>query len=135
MDLISKQSLPASLGNLAALMETVSASARQKGIDEKRISEIELALEEALVNIINYSYPSEKGDVQIACLLNNENRFVIEISDYGAAFNILSVDDPDIESGITERKVGGLGIFLIKKLMNNVEYKRENGRNILTLTT
>lgn len=134
MDFISKQSAPASLDNLNELITSICTSARESGMEDKRVSQVELALEEALVNIINYAYPDEKGDIDVTCRKDHNGRFVIEISDNGVAFNVLAIDDPDTTSGISERQVGGLGIFLIKKLMHAVDYKRENDRNILRLT-
>jgi len=58
---------------------------------------------------------------------------IIQIVDTGLSFNFAALDEPDISAGIEDRKAGGLGVFLIKKLMDDVQYRRENGRNILTL--
>ena len=134
MDHISQLILPATMDNLTVLIESVAGSARSRGFDQDKISQIELALEEALVNIIHYAYPSEKGDIQVSCKLDGEDRFVIEIVDWGVAFDVLSAEEPDVEAGVAQREVGGLGIFLIKKLMHAVDYKRDRNQNILTLT-
>ena len=123
---------PAKLENLGRFMESVSECARAQGFDQKKISEIELATEEVLVNICNYSYPEKPGDVEINCKMEN-GRFIIEIIDSGIPFDITSSVDPDIISDIAKRKIGGLGVFLIKKLMDEVRYRREGGLNILNL--
>ena len=91
-------------------------------------------MEEALVNIIKYAYPDGNGDMEISCILNGQDQFVVEIADTGIPFNALSVADPDIASGVEERKVGGLGIYFIKTLMDDVAYTREDGKNILRMT-
>jgi anti-sigma regulatory factor (Ser/Thr protein kinase) len=95
---------------------------------------IELASEEALVNIFHYAYPSKKGDVEIVCYPVTDDRFTIEIIDSGIPFNLLSAGEPVITSDLHKRKVGGLGIFLIRKVVDNIEYRREKDKNILTLT-
>lgn len=125
--------LPAKLENLGRWMNGVSECAREQGIDEKEIGRIELALEEALVNICKYSYPGEPGDAEVNCKQDN-GRFIIEIVDSGIPFDMTSLPAPDVTSSIEERKTGGLGIFLIKKMVNDVSYRREGNFNILKLT-
>lgn len=124
--------LPAKLENLESLTESVSNCAREQGFDQKRINEIELATEEALVNICNYSYPEKPGDVEINCK-SDDSHFMIEMIDSGKPFDVTSLSDPDLTPNIDERKIGGLGVFLIKKMMDGVRYRRENDQNILDL--
>lgn len=97
--------------------------------------ELNLALEEAVANVINYAYPQgELHTFQLTAELQ-DNELVFELSDSGAPFNPLAdAKEPDITLSAEERPIGGLGIFLIKQLMNRVEYKRDNGCNILTLS-
>jgi len=125
--------LPAKIENLESLIQSVSNCARAMGFDQKRVSEIELATEEALVNITSYSYPEGSGKVEINCK-QGERSFIIEIIDTGIPFDVTSLPDPDIAADIDDRKIGGLGVFLLKKVMDRVDYRRENNRNILTLT-
>jgi len=94
---------------------------------------MELATEEALVNIFNYAYKETKGDVEIICKLDDDKRFIIEIVDTGIPFNVLSVAAPDSTGDISERQTGGLGVFLIKKFMDAVQYRHEGNKNILSL--
>jgi serine/threonine-protein kinase RsbW len=124
--------LPAKLENLGGWVKSISDCAESQGFDRKRISGIELAGEEAFVNICNYSYPGKPGDVEAIFGLDG-NRFIIEIIDTGIPFNIASLPDPDITADADDRKIGGLGIFLIKKMVDEVRYRRENNRNILSL--
>ncbi|MGD9976256.1 MAG: ATP-binding protein [Desulfatirhabdiaceae bacterium] len=124
--------LPAKIENMEALMTFVSDRARSLGFSARRIKEIELASEEALVNIINYAYKDCDGIIRIVCS-GDPIHLIIQIEDYGSAFDILSLSDPDTTSSLTEREVGGLGVFLIRKLMDDVTYSRQDGRNILTL--
>jgi len=103
------------------------------GFDSRRLSEIELCVEEVLVNIFNYAYPGEPGEVEISCHSAPEGTLTIRIVDSGIPFNILSSDDPDISLSIDERHIGGLGIYFVKQLMDRVEYHRENNKNVLSL--
>lgn len=132
MRLLLALAQPAKFDNLERLMKSISDCARAQGFDQRRISEIELATEEALVNIFKYSYPEKPGEVEIICKAE-ANRFIIEIIDSGIRFDVTSWPDPDITADRDERKIGGLGVFLIKKMVDEVRYRRENNRNILDL--
>ena len=99
---------------------------------QKRIGEIELAVEEAIVNICNYAYQDGEGDVEMICR-DEGGLFIIEIEDYGKPFNILTLPEPDVTAGIMERQVRGLGVLLIKKFMDDVYYCREADKNRLSL--
>ena len=125
--------LPAKIENMELLVQFISDIARKLGFSGKRIKEIELATEEALVNIINYAYPDYSGDIKVTCSQDPSKAFVIKIEDTGIAFDISSLKDPDISAGISDREVGGLGVFLIRKLMDKVKYHRKNKKNILEL--
>ncbi|MCE5280498.1 MAG: ATP-binding protein [Deltaproteobacteria bacterium] len=125
--------LPARLESLHPLMGFVSDYAAGLGIPQARIREIELVMEEILVNIFSYAYPDGPGDVWIVCR-DEAGKMQIEIADEGVPFNILTRDDPDIEAGVEERGIGGLGIFFVKQLVQDVRYRRQEGRNILTLS-
>ena len=133
MNLLLQLKLPAILKNLTQFMESVSNCAREQGFDQKKVTQIELVMEEALVNVINYAYPDKDGDAQVICSLDEENRFVIEITDWGEPFDVLSLDEPDITSDVSDRKVGGLGVFMIRSLMDDVKYRFEEDKNILIL--
>jgi serine/threonine-protein kinase RsbW len=132
MKVLMTLALPAKLENLEGWVKSVSDCAKSQGFDRKRISGIELAAEEAFVNICNYSYPGKTGDVEVIFGLDG-NRFIIEITDTGLPFDVTSLPDPDITADADDRKIGGLGIFLIKKMVDEVRYRRENNRNILSL--
>jgi serine/threonine-protein kinase RsbW len=133
MKILSQQKIPARLDYLRKSLDLVSSCARDQGFNQKKILEIELAAEEALVNIFNYAYKGGEGDVEILCKLDNNENFIIEITDSGEPFNVLSVADPDIRADISERQPGGLGVFLMKKLMDSVQYRYQGNKNILRL--
>lgn len=129
----SRIKLPAKLENLEQFMGFLSGCAREHGMEQKRVVEIEIAAEEALVNVFNYAYQDRDGDVEMICKSDTYDKFVIEIIDSGVYFDLLSLKKPDISLDISERKIGGLGIFLMKNLIDDVQYRREEDKNIVTL--
>ncbi len=132
MNTLFTVALPAKLENLERMVKSVSDCAREQGFDQKKTLEIELAAEEALVNIIHYAYPEKADQVEIICRADDD-RFIVELIDSGIAFDMTSLSDPDVNAKRDDRKIGGLGVFLIKKMVDEVTYRREKDRNILDL--
>jgi anti-sigma regulatory factor (Ser/Thr protein kinase) len=104
------------------------------GFPSKRVTEIELAVEEALANICCYAYPDSSGEVEVRCTRDEARHFLIELIDAGIPFDVLARPVPDLTVDAFQRALGGLGIPLIRALMDNVTYHREGARNILRLT-
>jgi len=128
------KTVQARLENLQELLRRVSACAEAQGFSRKRIREIELVTEEALVNIFQHAYlEGESGDVEIHCEGGGEGVLVITLRDTGNPFEIQSLPEPDLKASVSDRKIGGLGVFLIRKLTDKVEYRREGNQNVLTL--
>lgn len=123
----------ATLTDLPVFIRFVRECAEHNGFSSVVIQKIELALEEALVNIINYAYQDAGGDISIECQCTDK-KIIIQIADWGLPFDLLAQEDPDTSLSLEEREIGGLGIFLVKQMMDELEYQRENGQNILTLT-
>ncbi len=122
----------AKLENLEKMFAFIREAAARQGFAPEMIDKIQLACEEALVNVINYAYPGQDGELEIT-YFNSENFLEIGINDSGVPFNPLSLPDPDILAPMDARRIGGLGIFMIKKIMDEARYKREKGRNMLVL--
>lgn len=99
----------------------------------EKIKRVQLAVEEALVNIFRYAYEGRTGEVELLARQECDGRFIIELRDEGMPFDGCSIPRPDITCGIKERKIGGLGIFLIRNMADEVHYRRDGNRNILTL--
>jgi anti-sigma regulatory factor (Ser/Thr protein kinase) len=130
---IKKIKLSSDMENLGNLRSFVSECARNLDITPERVGEIQVVLEEAFVNICRYAYTEGRGDVEVNCF-SESDRTVIEIIDSGVPFDITVQELPDITADIRERKIGGLGCLLIRKLMDTVVYRREDGKNILRFT-
>jgi serine/threonine-protein kinase RsbW len=132
---VEKLTLPARLENLDLMMDVVLKNADRVGFSKKDRFQIKLATEEILVNIINYGYPATSGAIELEINPKPDEGIEIVFMDWGIAFNPLSLPEPDVcHTPLKERKVGGLGVFLVRKIMDQVSYKREDGRNILTIT-
>jgi serine/threonine-protein kinase RsbW len=123
----------AKIEHLERLIAFVTDYAEMAGFTVNRINEIALAAEEALVNIFKYAYPGTDGDVLLDCRSEDDAGLILEISDNGAPFNILEVPDPDVTADISDREIGGLGVFFIKKMADEARYRRKGSYNILTL--
>lgn len=132
IELVEKKLFKASKDELNNLFEYSSTLLRTLNFNSKEIIMINTALEEVFVNVSNYAY-EDGGNVEIS-LSNDLTKAVFVFTDEGKKFNPLENDDPDISLGSNEREIGGLGIFMVKKIMDKVEYEYKDGKNILTLT-
>jgi len=114
--------IDARLENLSVIADFVAESMRQLGIEERKsLYEVQTAVDEACTNVIKYAYSGEEGIITISCE-QQDNDLVITISDKGKSFDPTTVPLPDLEANWEERKIGGLGIYLIKQLMDKVSY-------------
>lgn len=105
--------------------------AEQHALPYKTVYEIDLLLEEILLNIINYGFKDENPhEVEVKWVLRGDF-FHLTIVDDGVAFNLLEKADPDLDADIDERKIGGLGIHLIKKIADYIDYQRIEDKNVL----
>ncbi len=117
----------------ARVSEAISAHLAPFSPSQEASYAVELVLEEVLVNIVRYAYP-DGGDHAIDIELSvDRNEARLCIWDDGVAFDPTAQPDPDLESGLMERDIGGLGIFLTKKSCTSVAYQRQEGRNMLEL--
>ena len=107
---------------------------KENKLTEKTVHDIQMALDELLTNIVNYGYEDtdeHRIDVRFGI---NDNALMVEIVDDSKPYNILEQENPDISLSVEDKPIGGLGIFLIKKLMSNVDYYTKEGKNHLVMT-
>jgi serine/threonine-protein kinase RsbW len=123
----------ATIENLDELIRFVDDCAHGCVASDRRKLEIRLAVEEALMNIISHAYPEGPGDVEVSCGTDDGGRMIVEISDAGIPFDPHSRTNPDVSSDIDDRQIGGLGILLIRKYVDDVRYRRDADKNVLTL--
>jgi anti-sigma regulatory factor (Ser/Thr protein kinase) len=116
---------------LAAFIDEV---AEECNIDMALTMSLNLAMEEAVVNVMNYAYPAGTvGDVDIDAEFDN-GTLTFVLSDSGTPFDPTQANDPDLTLQAEDRPIGGLGIFLVRQIMDQVEYHYRDGKNILTLS-
>ncbi len=122
---------PARIDVIPEVMDYVSHAAEKAALHPKRVMHIQLAIDEAMANICNYAYQTPPGEVLVR-IQDKEGHFMVEMIDEGIPFDPLNMEEPDTQVGLEEREVGGLGIFLLRQVMQEVRYRREGKQNILT---
>jgi anti-sigma regulatory factor (Ser/Thr protein kinase) len=121
------------ISEIGPLHDSVSRFCHEHKLPAEIEGDLSLALEEILMNVIRYGHP-EGGEHEILVGLSvDDDGVVAAVEDDGVAFNPLEAPRPDTGSPLEERPIGGLGIHLIRNLMNTVEYRRAGGRNRLVL--
>ncbi len=108
--------------NLSVVRDYIHDAALKAGINPEKVGDIILAVDEACTNIIKHAYksiPDGKIEIQV---LNNHKKFTIVITDYGSSFEPQKVPSPDLQKYYQQHRVGGLGMYLMKNLMDEVDY-------------
>nr|MBQ8251751.1 ATP-binding protein [Lachnospiraceae bacterium] len=140
MKQLSKQlKLPAELDKLDSVISFLETTLWQCDCPMKIMTQICVSVEEIFVNIANYAYPDNTGECHLDLSVDYEaeagcNQMTLCIHDAGKAFNPLEKEDPDITLCAEDRQIGGLGIWMVKQSMDQVKYRYEDEKNILTLT-
>ncbi|MCP4724752.1 MAG: ATP-binding protein [bacterium] len=120
--------------NLVKIRDFVSNLAGKAGFDEDNINKIELAVDEACSNVVKHAYPSGsdyKIDIDIQY---DDKKFIVKVKDRGKGFNPQNLGTPDIKTYLEKREVGGLGVHMMKELMDQVEFNiHPNKKNQVTL--
>jgi anti-sigma regulatory factor (Ser/Thr protein kinase) len=121
------------LTELEKLMGGVTAWCQQHSISEETVYEVNLIVDEVVSNIIRHGFNDDKEHtIKFGLSLENDD-LVMKVEDEGLHFNPLIIPPPDISRPMQERQPGGLGIFIVKKLTHDVQYRREGGRNFLVM--
>ncbi|MBQ8136985.1 MAG: ATP-binding protein [Clostridia bacterium] len=126
--------LTAKVENLPKLMAFIDAELEAVDCSMKAQMQIDVAVDELFANIASYAYAPGTGQAAIRFDYDKASRTVtIAFWDSGVPFDPLAKADPDVNATAEEREAGGLGIFLVKKTMDHVEYRYTNGSNVLTI--
>ncbi len=125
--------LPAKLPSLARFREFVDRSAVAAGASPELLLKIELVLEELLVNHVLHAYGDGEGDSDVACFCPTPDQFCLEVVDEAAPFDPLGHASPDLTLAPADRPIGGLGIHMIRSLADEISYRREAGKNVITV--
>jgi len=130
------QSFEMTIESDSSRIPSISASLEEvmhtHGFSSEDILDTQLAVEEIITNIINHGYKNSGGEIVIYCRINS-NQTQVRIRDDAPRFDPLSLPEPELNGTIENRKIGGLGIFLVRQVMDEISYRYENGQNILVM--
>lgn len=126
--------VPATLEELDRVTEFINGELEAYGCSARVRMQIDIAVEEIYVNIAHYAYHPEVGEASVCCAVGGEPlQVIIQFADRGKPYNPLAKEDPDVSLSAEERDFGGLGIYMVKKSMDDITYDYEDGKNILTI--
>ena len=116
------------------MMMPIISSLEEINVDRKKVYQINLALEELLVNIAKYAYSPGTGIIDISYdISDNPKQLQVIIKDKGKEFNPLEKEEPDLTASVKERKIGGLGIYIAKNIVDDITYQRINNENVIKI--
>ncbi len=122
------------LSEIERLAREVAEFGKAHEMPERAVFNLNLVLEEIVANIISYGYDDDnEHSISVDCTISDQ-KLSLTITDDGKSFNPLEAKAPELDKPLEEREIGGLGIYLVKHFMDNVEYTRDRDRNILTLS-
>jgi anti-sigma regulatory factor (Ser/Thr protein kinase) len=121
------------ISEVSRLYEFIEEVGNDFSLTPDIVFNLNLVLEEAVVNIINYAYPKEDHQHIYLSAKMRDDSIVLVLTDTGKEFDPTAAPEPDVTLSADEREIGGIGIFLIRQIMNEVKYERIEGKNVLTL--
>ena len=130
---MTEKIFPADINELASVTVFLEEELDKAEVNPKLMVTFAVALEELFVNVAHYAYPGSKGTVKIGIDTSGDS-IVVQLTDSGNPFNPLEMPDPDITQSAEERKIGGLGIYMVKKSMDSMTYEYKDNQNILTIS-
>jgi serine/threonine-protein kinase RsbW len=134
METEQKLTFPGRYDSLAAISEFVTQAAEAADLDERAIYAVQLAVDEASTNVIEHAYGGEgRGEIEITCSINSDG-LTVTLRDHGSPFDPERVPPPDLAASLEERDAGGLGLNLMRRLMDEVHFhSAPDSGNVLTL--
>ena len=132
--MVNELKIEAKKENFEKVLAFVDEALEKAGVPYEVQLSVEMAIEEIYLNIVYYAYAQKDGDATILTAINEKDRILtLTFIDEGPEYNPLLKEDPDTTMDIMDRPIGGLGILMVKKMMDDVVYCRENGENHLTI--
>lgn len=130
-----KQKVGCNIENLKGVPDFIRAALKKHGVPDLQISELVLALGEMCSNLMIHSHRCNAEELfEISIILKKGNPIVFEIIDDGSTFDINQFSEPDLGNLVHEKRKGGLGIRLVKSIMDKIEYQNRDGKNVCRLT-
>ena len=129
-----KLTVSAEIEKLDEVMGFLDSYLEENGCGMKEQMQLDVALEEMFVNVAHYAYAPDKGEVTIEIIpAENPTGVIVSLTDSGIPYDPLAKEDPDVSLPASERQIGGLGIFMVKKSMDEVFYERKDDKNIFKM--
>ena len=123
----------ANIDNYDELCSWIEKTRAEWNISKELANKMDICVEEIFANILHYAYPDKNGIFEVELKKLDEN-IIMEFQDEGVVFNPLDKPDPNLHLPPEKKALGGLGIYLTKQMSDSIVYKRENNKNVLTLT-
>jgi serine/threonine-protein kinase RsbW len=125
------------LAELARVSRAVDEFGQRNAVPAAALFDLHLAIDEIFTNVVSYAYDDNREHeivVQVSLFAVGPRRHIeVEVRDDGRPFNPLDAEPPDVSAPVDERPVGGLGIYLVRRVMDDLEYRRQQGKNVLVM--
>ncbi|MCG6552769.1 MAG: ATP-binding protein [Candidatus Magnetominusculus sp. LBB02] len=130
-DAVYERSFDCEINSIPLILDFIGEAATQQGLPDAFVFDARVAVDEACTNIIDYNCKAG-SKIELSIKINSSD-FIVAIKNDGEPFDPDTVKTPDTDLPLEERQIGGLGIFLMKQLMDKIEYESRDGRNCLTM--
>lgn len=122
------------INEIPRVSDLIESVMQGHGFPDEDILDTQLAVEEVVTNVIVHGYGDAGGEILVSLSYNADDAAIeIRVEDFAEPFDPLTLPEPDISASMDDRKIGGLGIFLTRQVMDDIRYRYENNRNILVL--
>jgi serine/threonine-protein kinase RsbW len=125
------------LAELERLNNVIEEFGKRHGLPTNVLFDLHLALDEILTNVVSYGYDDRHEHEIIVHLTlgagGDSQRLEVKVEDDGRPFNPLETAPPDVQTSVEDRPIGGLGIYLVRRVMDDLEYRRQRGKNVLVM--
>jgi serine/threonine-protein kinase RsbW len=128
---VARRTFPATPGNVQEIVSYVTGLAAEVGVPPEKVVRLDLAIEEWATNVCRYAYRGGDGSVWVAVRREGPT-LVVELSDDGSPFDPTAAAEPDVSVPLSERSPGGLGLLLMRRMVDELSYRRDGHRNVVT---
>lgn len=126
--------LPATIDSINNATDFINEVLEEADCPMRTKIQLDIALDELMSNVARYAYPQGEGDITVSVeILETPKRVVLTLIDSGIPYDPLKKDDPDVSLSAEEREIGGLGIYIVKESMDDLQYEYKNNQNIVTI--
>jgi anti-sigma regulatory factor (Ser/Thr protein kinase) len=120
--LLERMRVKAILPNVPRVTACIAKVLKSEGLDEHALYQVQLAVDEACANVVDHAYVGlEAGEMEVSCYRYDDAFLIVRVRDWGQGFDPAQVDEPDVYAPLEERSLGGLGLFLVRKVMDWVQ--------------